>query len=68
MPKPPAGLLVTWLVTYLYAIVLWIVEFTKPDVPGKYVGGPLGFWYTMIIGGLILGTAIGVYLAEKSWR
>ena len=64
MPKPPAALIVTWAITYLYAIILWIVEFTHKDFAGKYAGGPIGFWYTIVIGGLIMGTLIGVYLAE----
>ncbi|MEB3852211.1 MAG: hypothetical protein LRS49_06515 [Desulfurococcales archaeon] len=69
MPKPPASLVASWIVTYAYAFILWAVEFSKKDIAGKMVAStPAGFWYTMVIGGLILGLIIGVYLAESLSR
>ena len=65
MPKPPASLIVTWAITYLYAFILWAAEFTHKNMAGKMIAStPAGFWYTMVIGGLIMGLIIGVYLAE----
>ncbi len=65
MPKPPASLIVAWIITYFYAAIFWIAEFKNKDMAGKMIAStPAGFWYTMVIGGLIMGLIIGVYLAE----
>jgi len=66
LPKPPAGFIVTWVITYLYAIIFWIIEFTHKNFAGHTAAGtPIGFWYTIVFGGLIMGFIIGAYLASS---
>jgi len=66
LPKPPAGVIIAWAVTYLYAIIFWAIEFTHKNFAGHMLAStPIGFWYTLVFGGLVMGLIIGVYLATS---
>jgi|GEM_PF-2919245 len=65
MPKPSKVLILSLVLTYGYAITLWIAEAAIKDLPGIMVGGiPLSLLYIVPIGGILLGCALA---AINSW-